>query len=41
VLAGTIVDLLWDDAAEAERICAAHKPELTKAEYLEYMRSFA
>ena len=40
VLAGTIVDLLWDDAAEAERICAAHKPELTKAEYLEYMRSF-
>lgn len=41
VLAGTIVDLLWDDAAEAERICAAHKPELTKAEYLEYMRSFS
>lgn len=41
VLAGTVVDLLWDDAAEAERICAAHKPELTKAEYLEYMRSFA
>lgn len=41
VLAGTIVDLLWDDAAEAERICAAHEPELTKAEYLEYMRSFA
>lgn len=41
VLAGTIVDLLWDAAAEAERICAAHKPELTKAEYLEYMRSFA
>lgn len=41
VLARTIVDLLWDDAAEAERICAAHKPELTKAEYLEYMRSFA
>ncbi len=41
VLAATIVDLLWDDAAEAERICAAHKPELTKAEYLEYMRSFA
>lgn len=41
VLAGTIVDLLWNDAAEAERICAAHKPELTKAEYLEYMRSFA
>lgn len=41
VLASTIVDLLWDDAAEAERICAEHKPELTKAEYLEYMRSFA
>ena len=41
VLASTIVDLLWDDAAEAERICAAHKSELTKAEYLEYMRSFA
>ena len=41
VLASTIVDLLWDDAAEAERICAAHKPELTKAEYLEYMRSFS
>lgn len=41
VLASTIVDLLWDDATEAERICAAHKPELTKAEYLEYMRSFA
>lgn len=41
VLASTIVDLLWDNAAEAERICAAHKPELTKAEYLEYMRSFA
>ena len=41
VLASTIVDLLWDDAAEAERICVAHKPELTKAEYLEYMRSFA
>lgn len=41
VLASTIVDLLWDDAAEAERICAAHKPELTKTEYLEYMRSFS
>lgn len=41
VLAMTIVDLLWDDAAEAERICREFRPELTKEEYLEYMRSFS
>lgn len=41
VLAMTIVDLLWDDAAEADRICREFRPELSKAEYLEYMRSFS
>lgn len=36
-LAMTIVDLLADGAAEAERICSEFKPLLTKESYLEFM----
>lgn len=39
VLAMTIIDLLADGAEEAERICSEFKPELTKDEYLAFMRS--
>ena len=40
-LAATVVDLLADGAAEAGRIIANHRPAMTKAEYLEFMRSLA
>ncbi len=33
MMAMTIVDLLWDGAAGAERICAGFTPSMTKAEY--------
>ena len=36
-LAMTIVDLLADGAAEADRICGEFKPVLTKESYLEFM----
>ena len=36
-LAMTIVDLLTDGAAEAERICSEFRPLLTKESYLEFM----
>lgn len=41
IMANTIVDLLWDDAQQAQRICDAFQPALTKEEYLTYMRQFA
>lgn len=39
VLADTIVDLLWDDAAEAERICSNFRPVFTKETYCAFMDS--
>ena len=41
VLAMTIIDLLADDACEAQRICDNFKPVLTKETYCEYMDSIS
>lgn len=41
VLAMTIIDLLADDAQEAQRICDNFKPVLTKHSYCEYMDSIS
>jgi len=30
----TVIDLLWDDAANARRIVKAFKPEIKKREYV-------
>ena len=38
VMAMNVIDLLYGDAAEAEKI-AAHKPLFTKEEYLDYLNS--
>lgn len=35
LLAMTAIDLLGDDAREARRVLAAHRPRMTKAQYLE------
>ncbi|MBB5337149.1 amidohydrolase [Pectinatus brassicae] len=38
-IAMTIIDLLYDNAAEAEKIVKNYKPVMTKETYLEYMES--
>lgn len=40
ILAMTVIDLLWDDAAEAKRIKAEFKPVYSKDGYLEMWRRF-
>ncbi|MSQ07094.1 MAG: amidohydrolase [Dehalococcoidia bacterium] len=40
-LAATVVDLLADGGAQAGRIIAGHRPEMTRNEYLKFMRSLA
>ena len=40
ILAMTVIDLLWGDAAEARRIKAEFKPAYTKDAYLEMWRKF-
>ncbi|HEY3058773.1 MAG TPA: amidohydrolase, partial [Chloroflexota bacterium] len=40
-IAHTIVDLLSNDAAEARRILAGHRPPMTKDQYLQHMRGLA
>ena len=40
-LAGTAVDLLSDGAATAGSIISGHRPEMTSAEYLKFMRALA
>lgn len=40
-LAMTIVDLLYDEAAEAEKIISDFEPTLTKREYLDLLDSFS
>ncbi|MDO5531721.1 amidohydrolase [Sutterella sp.] len=37
VLAMTIIDLLWDDGAEAERMCREFKPVFTKETYVKFI----
>ncbi|MDO5532700.1 amidohydrolase [Sutterella sp.] len=39
VLAMTIIDLLWDDGAEADRICRGFRPVFTKESYLKFIDS--
>lgn len=41
VLASTIIDLLYDEAAEANRICAAFKPVLNRQTYCEFQDAIA
>ena len=33
----TLIDLLYDDAKEADRICRVFKPVFTKETYLQFM----
>ncbi len=40
-MAMTVVDLLADGAARAGEVLSSHKPPMTKAQYLEFMRSLA
>jgi amidohydrolase len=40
-LAATVVDLLADGGAQAGRIIAGHRPEMTRGEYLKFMRGLA
>ena len=40
-LAGTVVDLLADGSARAGEIVAGHRPEMTRQEYLRFMRDLA
>ncbi|HZA21649.1 MAG TPA: peptidase dimerization domain-containing protein, partial [Dehalococcoidia bacterium] len=40
-LAATVVDLLADGAAAAGKIVANHRPEMTRPEYLKFMRDLA
>ena len=40
-LAATVIDLLADGASETGQIASAHRPAMTRADYLSYMRSLA
>ena len=40
-MAGTVVDLLADGADAAGRIIAGHRPEMSRQEYLRFMRNLA
>ena len=40
-MAATVVDLLGDGAALAGQVVAEHRPEMTRPEYLAFMRSMA
>ncbi len=41
ILADTIIDLLWDDAACAEDVCAKFKPVFTKESYVKFMEDIS
>ena len=40
-MAGTVVDLLADGASAGNKVVAEHRPEMTRPEYLNFMRSLA
>jgi amidohydrolase len=40
-MAATVVDLLGDGAAAAGKVIADHRPDMTRAEYLNFMRGLA
>ena len=40
-LANTAIDLLADGAAQGGGIVSRHRPEMTRSEYLRFMRSLA
>ena len=40
-MASTVIDLLADGASLGNRVVAEHRPEMTRIEYLEFMRSLA
>lgn len=41
VMAATVIDLLADGASQAGKIVAEHRPEMTRQEYLKFMREMA
>lgn len=40
-MAATVIDLLADGASLGNKVVAEHRPEMTRTEYLEFMRSLA
>ena len=40
-MAATVIDMLGDGATEASKIVAEHRPEMTRNEYLTFMRNLA
>ena len=40
-MAATVVDLLADGARSGNKVVAEHRPEMTRSEYLKFMRSLA
>ena len=40
-MAATVIDLLGDGAAEANRVVANHRPEMTPRQYVDFMRTLA
>jgi amidohydrolase len=40
-MAATVVDLLADGARDGNKVVAEHRPEMTRSEYLKFMRSLA
>ncbi len=40
-MAATVVDLLADGASSAGKIIADHRPDMTRPEYLKFMRDLA
>lgn len=40
-MAATVVDLLGDGASAGNKVVAEHRPEMTRSEYLKFMRSLA
>ena len=40
-MAATVIDLLADGASAGNRVVAEHRPEMTRSEYLKFMRSLA
>ncbi len=40
-MAATVVDLLADGASAGNKVVAEHRPEMTRADYLKFMRSLA
>ena len=40
-MVATVIDLMGDGAAEANRVVANHRPDMTSREYVNFMRTLA